>query len=230
MTVAIIGFASALLGAVLGSGTTWYLERRREKRQRTIAKAAVVLELALNSSALQAAAIDRQIRRSELTTIYWQRFGPELITFLPDYLVKAMYLLLEDGFDSVRHAYGHMKKGIHPVYWEAAQTLMLSWAYHADRINQMISEYSKTKKVVLPGGPDEEMFLRVLAEAHTYALEKVRSHGLPTDIQIMVPDDADLSVPPEMQPDSGKHIEFMKVDPTGMFVPTTDGAKEGQTT
>lgn len=218
IVIAIVGFGGALLGALIGALTTLWLARRDEKRNRTIAKAAVVLELALNSSALQAAALNRQIRRRELTTSYWQRFGPELVTFLPDYLLKALHLLLEDGFDSLRHVFGHMKRGIHPAYWPAAQTLMLSWAYHADRINQMIAEYSKTGRVQLSGDDEREMLLRVIDEAQRYAMEKVRGHGLRTDIQLSVPDDADLLVPPDAQPTDGSGVEFQRVADDGTVI------------
>ena len=119
-----------------------------------------------------------------------------------------MHLLLEDGFDSLRNAYGHLKRGIHPAYWPAAQVLFLSWAYHAERINQMIGEYSRTGKITpLVDATQGDMLLRVIQDAEQYALKKVKAHGLDTGVRLAVPDDADLSVAPENQPRQ-KRAEF----------------------
>jgi hypothetical protein len=208
--IALVGLGGALLGALIGASTMWLVEWRREDRQRRIAQAAVVLELALLSSALKTAALVRELRRDQLDRPYWQRFGPELIVSLPDYLVKAMHLLLEDGFDSLKQAYGFLRQGMHPAYWPAAQVLFISWAYHADRIIEMIGEYRRTKKVTLSvDEPNKDMLLRVIEDAQRYAIDKVRSHGLDPTIRLSVPVDADLSLPPDQQPRNDRRVEFM---------------------
>ncbi len=198
VVVALVGFGSALLGALVGAFTALRLERRREDRQRRIAQSAVVLEFALLAAALEAAVHDGEIRREQLTRPYWDRYGPELINYFPDYLIKTIHVVLVDSFDSIKRAYQQLKGGVHAAYLPPVKAMLLSWAYSADRINQMIAEYGKTRRIALPANESQsDMFLRIVGAVEEYAFGKVKEAGLPTDTMVASTDDADLSRAPD---------------------------------
>ncbi|GEM_PF-6356086 len=82
-----IPLAASFLGAIVGSSIGFcsarWLEFRRERRQRAAVVWAIFSEMALLSSTLETAAEDGHRIRDDLKKPYWDKFGTELILFLP---------------------------------------------------------------------------------------------------------------------------------------------------
>lgn len=193
--IAVVGFGGALVGAFSALFSGLWLEWRRESRRNRTARVAVTMELALLAGTLHTAAMDAEVRRDQLARPAWDRFAPELVHCLPPDVLRLMHLLVGDSFDLVRRAYSHMATGIDPNYWPAVQTTMLSWAYHADKINKIISENVRTKKLTSAANSDGAQFLRLHTEIESYARDKIIEDGLDPYLRLAATPDADWRDP-----------------------------------
>jgi hypothetical protein len=189
-TEAIVGLFT-LGGVALGFTGQWFLERARERRKERVAVSAVLFEMALLQSTLESAALERWQTRMELRKDFWDRYGADLANYLPQRLLKAMYLLYEDIFPSTKVAYGKLPAGIPEDAWPAFAAALLGWAYRAERLIQLVQEYRRESQLRLPlvghrqrkrGEEDAtEGFTSILDDLDAYATKKVQDHGLPTD-------------------------------------------------
>ena len=150
-----------------------------------------MLEMALLQSTLESAVLDGQRRREELKRDFWDRYGPELVNYLPDYLLKALYLLYVDSFEIVAKAYSKIAKGVDLKDMPAYGALLLSWAYQVDRLLQLIQQYRRSRGLHLTWWRQsiktqrqmstDEQFRNVVEELERYATEQVKARGFPTE-------------------------------------------------
>lgn len=189
-TEVIVGLFT-LGGVALGFGGQWFLERRKERRAQAIVLSSVMLEMALLQSTLESAVLEGQRRREELRRDFWDRYGPELVNYLPDYLLKALYLLYVDSFEIVAKAYSKVAEGVDLKDMPAYGAVLLSWAYQVDRLLQLIQQYRRTRGLQLTFWrqsaktrrhlSSDERFQNVVEELERYATQQVKARGFPTE-------------------------------------------------
>lgn len=143
----LISLLSGLAGAGIGVAGARWVEERREKRQQNVAMWAVLSEMALLAATLENAAEDQSRTRIELRKPLWDRFGVELINYLPVHVVKILSLLMDDQFDVLQRAYSAISigKGVTNPEWEGIRAKFLWWSQVAIGVQQVINEYFEAK-------------------------------------------------------------------------------------
>lgn len=183
IVVAIVGFGSALLGAVTGVLGAWFLQSRSDRREAISALAAVLTEMVYNATACELVADDGTRMLHGLRTRMWEAHGPRLVHALPRELFiqlqvnQALVEFLDMKYASVAGA-----DSMSPD--ERAGFLL--WNHRADRLRELITSHSDERRWykalwiwISDRRSFEEKREATRAEITNYAIGKVRAAGYP---------------------------------------------------
>ena len=189
MLVAVIVGSFTLGGVGLAFFGQWLLERQRAGRFERTVVSSIMLEMALTGASLKAAVLMKQRWRKMLRKDIWDRYGAEIVNFLPQHLVKALHVVYVDGFDSVQEAY---EKGTQGLISKETGATLLSWAYQTDRLLQLIQERRRLDSGLRPilnrfsrlrsQNTEEPSLDDVLKELKTYAHQHLLDDGYSEEV------------------------------------------------
>ena len=196
----VIAASAALVGAAIGVAGGVLLEHQRDTRHGRMVISSVSLELAMLSAALKELVIDGTRKREALRNNFWDRYAPDLVNYLPQHLLKAVYMLYLDEFEVVRKAYDFACAGkVPPTERPALGATLLGWAFKAERLVRLVDDHRHSQRKwlnvnhVRPGEKDEH-FLRVIDDVTSYAEQHLKELGYRTDMQVRVREEADGSL------------------------------------
>ncbi|GEM_PF-5860637 len=179
---------SGLVGAGVGlAGARWF-EERRERRQKAAALAAVLHEMGLLGSTLEYAADGKRMRRV-LTKVYWDRFGPDLVNYLPLPLFKLMFVLYEDDFYMIQEAYARItsEQGVPGDEAGFIKMKFESTAFATKWIQDRINEHFEGGKKRVIQQPSEFSRLVQRLDVDTRKYLQGKGYSIPQDLNLHDP-------------------------------------------
>jgi len=189
MESGIFALLGAVVGAAVGFGGTWLLERQRWDRARRIAVTAVVFDFASLAEAAERAARDGERSRDSLRAEWWEKHGAELVDYLPRHLVKALHVLYY-GLDRLQHWYSRFTQGqLVPAEYKQMAAIFLHWSYQVESVVKHIDEHNRRRwRLSIPLGgkrprPEGEgqRATQFMDGVHRQAVERLRAEGFELD-------------------------------------------------
>lgn len=183
IVIAIVGFGSALLGAVTGVLGAWFLQSRSDKREARSALEAVLLEMVHNETACEFVGEDANRVMRGLRTNMWEAHGPRLVHALPWELFTQLQVTL-GAVEFLDMQYASVTDA-DSVSLDTRAAFLI-WNHRAYRLRELIAAHSDERrwyKALWTWISDRRSFDEKRDEVRdditNYAIGKVRAAGYP---------------------------------------------------